>query len=43
MRIRQIVEAAERGPTLGGFPIKVLHVEHGASRLDVANQFLMFH
>jgi hypothetical protein len=29
MRIRQIVEAAERGKTLGGFPIKVLNVEHG--------------
>jgi hypothetical protein len=31
MRIRQIVEAAERGRTLGGFPIKVLNVEQGAT------------
>jgi hypothetical protein len=42
MKIRQIVEAAERGRTLGGFPIKVLNVEHGATdealKLDAPQQ-----
>ena len=31
MRIRQIVEAAERGPTLGGFPVTVLDIEDSAT------------
>ena len=42
MKIRQIVEAAERGRTLGGIPIKVLNVEHGATdealKLDAPQQ-----
>ena len=42
MRIRQIVEAAERGTTLGGFPVTVLDIEDSATdealKLDAPQQ-----
>lgn len=42
MRIRQIIEAAERGTTLGGFPVTVLDIEDSATdealKLDAPQQ-----